>query len=424
MMERTMNDRWQTLMAVDFDKWAAATYAANFPAVDVRCATVADTMDDLPAADVLIGGPPCQSFSRAGKGEGGAGKVNAWPEAIEAVRRLRPRQFLFENVPGMLDEKHLAYAVQVYAELESLGYRMIHAELDAVDYGVPQFRNRLWFWGIRGDVDAVHRWPTPTHVWPWPSVPSMFGCDLIPAVTVGQALGLTQKRSLTQKCIDNTYSPFYASDQPARTQDGSPHGVIPYRWSDAMLAKHPPASPAPSVQAKWFKGGAEGLVEAYDHGTASADEPCCTIKGGGNIDRRGHLSGGCPPALTIDTKQHRTERGVNEPAAAAAADDRRHIKADGVYVRRLTPLECARLQSCPDDMAWPDGISKTAMYRVIGNGWACGIAARLSESLAEADPQSHTVVDLFCGGGLGSLGWHGRYWSYTPPDARQQETTR
>ena len=62
-------------------------------------------------------------------------------------------------------------------------------------------------------------------------------------------------------------------------------------------------------------------------------------------------------------------------------------------------------------MAWPAGISKTAMYRVIGNGWACGIAAALSRALATADPESKTTVDLFCGGGLGALGWNGRYWT-------------
>ncbi len=63
-------------------------------------------------------------------------------------------------------------------------------------------------------------------------------------------------------------------------------------------------------------------------------------------------------------------------------------------------------------MAWPDGISKTAQYKVIGNGWAAGCAAALSRSFAQSDPDAHTVVSLFCGGGLGDLGWHGHCWKW------------
>ena len=61
---------WQTIMAVDSEGWACEVYRANFPAVEARCATVADTLKDLPYADVYLGGPPCQDFSTAGKGEG------------------------------------------------------------------------------------------------------------------------------------------------------------------------------------------------------------------------------------------------------------------------------------------------------------------------------------------------------------------
>ena len=88
---------------------------------------------------------------------------------------------------------------------------------------------------------------------------------------------------------------------------------------------------------------------------------------------------------------------------------------DKQLVRRLTPAECARLQSCPDDMAWPEGCTKTTKYRIIGNGWACKLAHELAAAFRKVDPESKTVIDLFCGGGLASLGWHGRYWQYEEP---------
>ena len=183
---------YTTLAAVDSDRWACETYRANFPGVAVRCATVADTIRRLPKADVYLGGPPCQSFSTAGKGEGEEDERNAWPDMIAAIDHGKPRMFLCENVPGMLTSRHLAYTQSVYRDLAALGYVVETKLLDAVDFGVPQFRKRLWWWGIRKDVYASgvrHVWPKPTHQWPWPE-PGLFGESLRPAVTVGQALGI------------------------------------------------------------------------------------------------------------------------------------------------------------------------------------------------------------------------------------------
>jgi site-specific DNA-cytosine methylase len=350
----------------------------------VEQSTVAAYLPAMPYADVILGGSPCQSFSTAGKGLGDDDR-NAWPDMIAAVAKVKPRMFLAENVPGMLNAKHLAYTQSVHRALERLGYVVVCKLLDAVDYGVPQFRNRLWWWGIRHDVYAsgvVHSWPRPTHCWP-PQPPGLFGeSGLLPGVMVGQAIGLTQKRTLTQKCIDNTYSPFYDSEQPARLVDASPHGILD--------PKHPPAQPAqpaPTVQAKWLKGGAEGLVEVSEDGRT--------------WESRHPIPDGDEPMTTIRPRSPRDGGRCTE-----------QVIRTGKIVRRLTPDECARLQSCPDDMAWPKGITKTAKYRIVGNGWACGIAWALSQALAAADPESKTVIDLFAGGGLGALGWHGRYWSY------------
>jgi len=123
-----------------------------------------------------------------------------------------------------------------------------------------------------------------------------------------------------------------------------------------MYQKHPPFNPdapAPAIQAKFYKGVAEGLL------------------------------------------------AVDKPR----------------LVRRLTPLECLRLQSGPEDFKWPEKISKTNQYRVVGNGWASRMGAVFSEAFLRVDPDALSVVDLFCGGGLGAGGFHGRYWSYQPAES-------
>jgi site-specific DNA-cytosine methylase len=64
----------------------------------------------------------------------------------------------------------------------------------------------------------------------------------------------------------------------------------------------------------------------------------------------------------------------------------------------------------PDGFLWPESSKKTHRYRIIGNGWASLMAKRMSEAFRAADPESRTVIDLFCGGGCGAVGWHGRAW--------------
>jgi hypothetical protein len=85
-------------------------YRANFPGVRVECGPVATTSTRVPDADVILGGPPCQPFSDAGENEGEADDRDCIPDFCAAVeRKSRPRQFLMENVRGLLKEKHLPY---------------------------------------------------------------------------------------------------------------------------------------------------------------------------------------------------------------------------------------------------------------------------------------------------------------------------
>ncbi len=409
--------KWTTLCAVDSDKNACATYKANFPDVDVRCTGVENAIVSIPHADVILAGFPCQPHSLAGKRHASADERDGGDTFVAAVGKGQPRQFLGENVPGILTSEGGAYVHRLVANLEAQGYVVQVRVLDAVDYGVPQFRARCFFWGIRRDLyDAGMRWDWPkrTHVDP-KERGGMFGNDLPAWVTTGQALGIWYEGCGFDQRLKGYNGAQYREhgpDQAAFTL--SAHGHYRYRWSDAMLAKHPPASPAShasTVQAKFFKGGAEGLV-AYDHGVATAADPAPTLKAGGNTDRHGHQGGGCPAVLSVDTKQARTERTIAEPSTTVAHDDRRHFKTPAKYVRRLTPLECLRLQSGPDSFKWPANVTKTAQYRIVGNGQASAIMHHLALAFARVDPRAHTVVSLFSGGGVGDCGWHGRYWEY------------
>lgn len=92
--------------------------------------------------DIVIGGPPCQPFSRFGNQMGIEDSRDGFPVFIDAVRRLQPKVFLFENVANILG-RHKWYLDLIVRELQKLGYIVEYRILNAVNYGVPQNRERL-----------------------------------------------------------------------------------------------------------------------------------------------------------------------------------------------------------------------------------------------------------------------------------------
>lgn len=139
---------FRVIWANDISPAACATYRRNLGDV-VRCGDVWTLMDTLPPdADVLIGGFPCQDLSVNGKGAGLKGERSSLYKAmVEAVRRVRPRLFVAENVKGLLMRRNAEALAQIVADFESLGYRVSYSLYQAADYGVPQMRERVFVVG-------------------------------------------------------------------------------------------------------------------------------------------------------------------------------------------------------------------------------------------------------------------------------------
>lgn len=118
--------------------------------------TVGFEYPDEENIDIIIGGPPCQPFSRFGNQMGMEDARDGFPIFIDAVRRIQPRVFLFENVANILG-RHKWYLDLIIKELKQLGYIVEYRVLNAVNFGVPQNRERLICVGHR----ARFRYPTP-----------------------------------------------------------------------------------------------------------------------------------------------------------------------------------------------------------------------------------------------------------------------
>jgi DNA (cytosine-5)-methyltransferase 1 len=130
----------------EMDPAASETYRRNLAG---ECHPVKLDLDfDYPQAEIVIGGPPCQPFSVGGHQKGMEDARDGFPIFIDAVRKLKPRVFMFENVRGLL-YSNKGYFELVLAELRKLGYLIDYKLLNAVNFGVPQNRERLFVFGHR-----------------------------------------------------------------------------------------------------------------------------------------------------------------------------------------------------------------------------------------------------------------------------------
>ncbi|MBS0307181.1 MAG: DNA (cytosine-5-)-methyltransferase [Proteobacteria bacterium] len=136
--------------------------------------------------DVVHGGPPCQPFSTAGKQAGEKDARNMWPQFVRCVREARPRAFVAENVPGMLDRKFGAFVRDHIVVPLADEYIVFKFKLSADEFGVPQARKRVFFVGFRAARDAARfEAPRPTHG----ETRDLFG-PVLPRNLTRQSLGL------------------------------------------------------------------------------------------------------------------------------------------------------------------------------------------------------------------------------------------
>lgn len=139
--------------AVEVDRAAAATYAANHG--DIVCALPIQewlATHEVPQVDVIVGGPPCQGFSRLGLQDPTDERSQLWNEYVEVVVQARPRYFVLENVGAFTKApEYAALTAEVGPEGRLRDYDFVAAVLNAADYGCPQARRRTIFIGFRRD---------------------------------------------------------------------------------------------------------------------------------------------------------------------------------------------------------------------------------------------------------------------------------
>ncbi|MCT4613776.1 MAG: DNA cytosine methyltransferase [Marinifilaceae bacterium] len=157
---------FDVVWANEFDKEIWETYEKNHPKtkLDKRSITLIDEKE-VPDCDGIIGGPPCQSWSEAGALRGIKDKRGQlFFDFIRILEAKQPKFFLAENVSGMLLPRHKEALDNIKEMFRNagVGYELSFKLLNASDYNVPQDRKRVFFIGIRKDLNFTFKFPTET----------------------------------------------------------------------------------------------------------------------------------------------------------------------------------------------------------------------------------------------------------------------
>ena len=181
---------------VEHDKSAAETHKVNFPNSEllgkditkIENSHILEIKNKFEEIDCIIGGPPCQGFSLMGKRNGDDPRNSLFLDFLRFVDIIKPKCIVIENVRHLLsmknkDNENVSEAI--IKKFSEIGYDINYKLLNAQDFGVPQFRERVFFIGYRIDLTKKINFPEPTHGDSGQT--SLNGKKLIPHVTFRDA---------------------------------------------------------------------------------------------------------------------------------------------------------------------------------------------------------------------------------------------
>jgi DNA (cytosine-5)-methyltransferase 1 len=329
--------RYEPVGAVEHNQAAASTYAANFDEDHIFWGDIAEWVQgDVPEADVVVGGPPCQGFSTLGSRRSDDPRNVLWRKYVEVLVRSKPKAFLIENVPqfGKSDEFKLLLGESHDGRLRD--YTLRQAVVRATDYGAAQLRRRLIVIGTRKDVEPIDI--------PGPTVPRSEW------ITVRDAIeDLRHTVDPGNTALPESMTSFFGREIPGR-----------FKSSELNLARDYSQISLARMRAIPEGGDRRSLP---DHLMA----PCWVGRKAG-MDVMARLAWD-KPSVTIRTEFFKPEKG-------------RYLHP--VENRAISHHEAARLQGFDDRFEWCG--SKVEIARQIGNAvpvplakaLACHIAAKLS----------------------------------------------
>lgn len=215
-------EEFNILAANEIEKDISIAYSLNHPKVKMLNCDINQLTEEKfqkilkgQSVDLIVGGPPCQSYSTLGKRQMDE-RANLFMQYKRILNILQPKAFVFENVSGILSMDKGRLFEKVKSEFEELGYILKSELLDAVNYGVPQHRERVILVGFKGKNNFEY--PHPTH-----------GEKLKPYITLAEAIGdlpsikSGQTNNSFNSSISNEFLDFVRKPNETMTEHSAPN---------------------------------------------------------------------------------------------------------------------------------------------------------------------------------------------------------
>lgn len=333
---------FEPVWANDFNRYATQTYNANFGAHCVE-GDINDIIEnpntEIPKADVVIGGPPCQGFSLLNKNRDGDPRKQLWRPFLEVVRRSEASIFVMENVPQLLNTFEHG---EIKETARQMGFITADAVLCAADFGVPQTRHRAFILGCNFKDPSTVFPPKRTNFNP----KNNFSKDLSKKMDAYIEAALPWRK--VRDVIADLEKP-----------KGVEVRTVPPPY-DLHFGRTPTELSKKRYRAIYKEG-----MNRFDLQRVAPEltPPCWIRKTKGGTDLFGRLWWD-RPAFTIRTEFYKPEKG-------------RYLHPE--QHRPITHREAARFQSFPDDFRFIG--TKVEIAKQIGNAVPPILAARVADAV-------------------------------------------
>ena len=350
---------WEAAFFSEIEAFPRAVMAHHYPNVPCHGDFTTIGADEYGPIDLLVGGTPCQSFSVAGlRGGLGDDRGNLALEFLKLAQRTRTKWLVWENVPGVLSSSGGRDFGSILGGLVELGYGFAYRVLDAQHFGVPQCRRRVFVVGYLGD---------------WrPAAAVLFERESLQ----GNPPPSRQKRKGASSCpasgVDESGIQLTVGTLCADTHPGS------YSGQDAYTGRLVPT-------------GVPDVMSTLLSSTAGISRP-----GNAVTEHETYIPMTSAYSIREDAKANTfsaTELEVANALKALQPSPQSHhaqtFVAQPVAVRRLTCVECERLQGFPDHYTdiKPKGkpTADGPRYKALGNSMAVPVMNWIGKKIQKVE---------------------------------------
>jgi DNA (cytosine-5)-methyltransferase 1 len=397
---------WKPVAFSEIEAFPSAVLAHHYPDVP----NVGDMTKykewNLGAVDLLVGGTPCQSFSVAGLRKGLEDpRGNLALVYCGILDHFRPKWFVWENVPGVLSSGGGRDFGSFLGALAELGYGFAYRVLDAQYFGVAQRRRRVFVVGHLGDWRPAAEVLFESESLRRDTAPSRkAGQAVAPCVTNGPPFSRTGNERVEAEAmvvqpfpVANTLTARMHKGMNSDCNEGQTPVVQPMPINTMVALRHQALGERTGFGIGEAGDPAYTLTKGHSHAVA---QPMVLMDQGGSVmnvehdmvgtlrrETHGHepvVMQPIAPALTASNDPSRSPQSSEVTQQVAA------VHAASTAVRRLTPVECERLQGFPDQytsIPWrksevtPDG----PRYKALGNSMAVPVMAWIGKRIKEVN---------------------------------------